>query len=156
MPGATTLRCHRSMPRATVLRPRPCTSAIVSNCQQSRQQFSEIVSTIISNCQQSVLDTRESVLDRRPRRARDAPLRVKRPMRIPFSRFLPRSSAPGGLNVIRKEAWLLCRTSSGIRLCWEIEERKAPKGRHARQTSRRPACEPLISHRLARGTWTRV
>jgi len=39
-----------------------------------------------------------------------------------------RSSAPGGLNVIRKEAWLFCRTSSGVRLCWELEEPKGPKG----------------------------
>ena len=43
-------------------------------------------------------------------------------------RFLPRSSAPGGLNVIQKEAWLFCRTSSGVRLCWELKEAKGPKG----------------------------
>ena len=35
---------------------------------------------------------------------------------------------PGGLNVIRKEAWLSCRTSSGVRLCWELEQPKEPKG----------------------------
>jgi hypothetical protein len=35
----------------------------------------------------------------------------------------------GGLNVIRKKAWLLCRTSSGVRLCCELEEPKGPKGR---------------------------
>ena len=33
----------------------------------------------------------------------------------------------GGLDVIRKEAWPFCRTSSGVRLCWEIEEPKGPK-----------------------------
>ena len=32
------------------------------------------------------------------------------------------------MNVIRKEAWLFCRTSSGVRLCWELEEPKGPKG----------------------------
>ena len=31
------------------------------------------------------------------------------------------------LNVIQKEAWLFCRTSSGDRLCWELEEPKGPK-----------------------------
>ena len=49
-------------------------------------------------------------------------------LRIPFSQFLPRSFAPGCLNVIRKEAWLFCRTSSGVRLCWELEEPKGPQG----------------------------
>ena len=39
------------------------------------------------------------------------------------------SSLKSGLNdVIRKEAWLFCRTSSGVRLCWELEEPKGPKG----------------------------
>ena len=33
----------------------------------------------------------------------------------------------GGLNVIRKEAWLFCRTSPGVRLCWELEEPRRPK-----------------------------
>ena len=41
--------------------------------------------------------------------------------------FLPRSSAPGGLNVIQKEAWLCCRTCSGVRLCWELEEPQGPR-----------------------------
>ena len=27
-----------------------------------------------------------------------------------------------------KEAWLFYRTSSGVRLCWELEEPKGPKG----------------------------
>ena len=34
----------------------------------------------------------------------------------------------GGLDVIRKEAWPFYRTSSGVRLCWELEEPKGPKG----------------------------
>jgi hypothetical protein len=34
----------------------------------------------------------------------------------------------GGLDVIRKEAWPSYRTSSGVRLCWELEEPKGPKG----------------------------
>ena len=29
---------------------------------------------------------------------------------------------------IRKEAWSFYRTSSGVRLCWELEEPKGPKG----------------------------
>ena len=50
------------------------------------------------------------------------------PWCIGFSRFLTRSSAPGGLNVIRRQAWLFCRASSGVCLCWELEEPKGPKG----------------------------
>jgi len=50
-------------------------------------------------------------------------------LRIPFSRFLPQSSVQGGFDVIRKEAWPFYRTSSGVRLCWELEEPKGPKGR---------------------------
>jgi hypothetical protein len=34
----------------------------------------------------------------------------------------------GGLDVIRKEAWPFYRTSSGVRLCWKLEEPKGPKG----------------------------
>jgi len=34
----------------------------------------------------------------------------------------------GGLDVIRKEAWPLYRTISGVSLCWELEEPKGPKG----------------------------
>ena len=30
--------------------------------------------------------------------------------------------------MIRKEAWPLYRTISGVRLCWELEEPKEPKG----------------------------
>ena len=33
----------------------------------------------------------------------------------------------GGWNVIRKKAWLFCRTSSGVRLFWELEEPQGPK-----------------------------
>jgi len=31
-------------------------------------------------------------------------------------------------HVIRKEAWPFYRTSSGVRLCWELGEPKGPKG----------------------------
>jgi len=34
----------------------------------------------------------------------------------------------GGLDRIRNEAWPFCRTSSGVRLCWELEEPKGPTG----------------------------
>ena len=37
-------------------------------------------------------------------------------------------SAMGSYHVIRKEAGLFCRTSSSVRLCWELEEPKGPKG----------------------------
>ena len=33
----------------------------------------------------------------------------------------------GGLDVIRKEAWPFYRTSSGVHLCWQLEEPKGPK-----------------------------
>ena len=33
----------------------------------------------------------------------------------------------GGLDVIRKEAWPFYRTSSGVRLCWVLEEPEGPK-----------------------------
>jgi hypothetical protein len=40
--------------------------------------------------------------------------------------------------VIRKEAWSFYRTTSGVRLCWKLEEPKGPKGprRRARPPSR--------------------
>ena len=43
----------------------------------------------------------------------------------------------GGLDVIRKDAWSFYRTISGVRLCWELEEPKGPKGRmcHIRSTA---------------------
>ena len=33
----------------------------------------------------------------------------------------------GGPDVIRKKAWSFYKTSSGVRLCWELEEPKGPK-----------------------------
>ena len=33
----------------------------------------------------------------------------------------------GGLDLIRKKAWSFYRTIPGVRLCWELEERKGPK-----------------------------
>ena len=33
-----------------------------------------------------------------------------------------------GPDVIRKEAWPFYGTISGVRLCWELEEPKGPKG----------------------------
>jgi hypothetical protein len=32
----------------------------------------------------------------------------------------------GGLDVIRKESWPFYKTSSGVRLCWELEKPKGP------------------------------
>ena len=46
-------------------------------------------------------------------------------LRIPFSR-LPRYSVRGGLTWF--EEWSFYRTISGVRLCWELEETKGPKG----------------------------
>ena len=34
----------------------------------------------------------------------------------------------GWLDVIPREAWSFCSTSSSVRLCWELEEPKGPKG----------------------------
>ena len=39
-----------------------------------------------------------------------------------------RSSVLGSYHVIRKEAGFFCRTSSSVRLWWELEEPKEPKG----------------------------
>jgi len=36
--------------------------------------------------------------------------------------------------VIRKEAWTFYRTISGVRLCWELEEPKGPKGHMIKKT----------------------
>ena len=41
----------------------------------------------------------------------------------------------GGADVIRKEAWPLYRTISGVRLCWKLEEPKGPKGQKAKMLS---------------------
>ena len=38
------------------------------------------------------------------------------------------AEARRGSAVIRKEAWSFYRTSSGVRLCWELQEPKGPKG----------------------------
>ena len=38
----------------------------------------------------------------------------------------------GGPNVIRKEAWPVYRTISGVRLFWELEGSKGPQGRRSR------------------------
>jgi len=43
----------------------------------------------------------------------------------------------GGLEVIRKEAWPFYRTSSGVRLCWELEEPKGPKGQREPERGRK-------------------
>ena len=43
------------------------------------------------------------------------------------SSFLGGSCHSGKLDMIRKEAGLLCRTSSSVRLCWELEEPKGPR-----------------------------
>ena len=54
------------------------------------------------------------------------------PQRHPFEDTLLAVSAvilcTWGLDVIRKEAWSLYRTISGVRLYWELEEPKGPKG----------------------------
>jgi len=42
----------------------------------------------------------------------------------------------GGLDVSRKEAWSFCRKQSGVRLCWELEEPKGPKGQTERASER--------------------
>ena len=38
--------------------------------------------------------------------------------------------------MIRKEAWPFYRTISGVRLCWELEEPKGPKGPKHQSTSK--------------------
>ena len=48
-----------------------------------------------------------------------------------FARVTPRTidlADTGGSDVIPKEAWPFYRASSGVRLCWELEEAKGPKG----------------------------
>ena len=54
-----------------------------------------------------------------------------------------RSSAPGSLNVTRKEAWLFCRTSFGVRLCWELEEPKGPKPKGSIRKQKCFLCSPF-------------
>ena len=48
----------------------------------------------------------------------------------------------GGLYVILKEAWLVCKTRSGDRLCWELEEFKRPKKGGCRP--RNPTCDGSV------------
>ena len=60
--------------------------------------------------------------------------------RIPFSRFLLRSSLLGGYHVIRNEAGPFCRASSSVRLRWELEEPKGPKGSPSRRSTRTTSC----------------
>ena len=43
----------------------------------------------------------------------------------------------GSLNVIRKEAWLFYRKSSGVRLWWVLEEPRGPKGHDGREQLRK-------------------
>ena len=45
---------------------------------------------------------------------------------------MTRSIYTGGLDVIRKEAGPFYRTSSGVRLCWELGEPEEPKGSNIR------------------------
>ena len=64
----------------------------------------------------------------------------------------------GGLDVIRKEAWSFYRTSSGLRLCWELEEPKGPKVHASRCPTR---MQPEVDTDLARENqreraWCRV
>ena len=48
---------------------------------------------------------------------------------FPVSAYIGSSKNIKDLNdVIRKEAWLFYRTSSGGRLCWELEGPQGPKG----------------------------
>ena len=49
----------------------------------------------------------------------------------------------GGPDVILKEAWPFYRTILGVRLCWELEEDKEPKG---------PLTDLLIARTLP-GVW---
>jgi len=49
-----------------------------------------------------------------------------------------------GLDVIRKEAWPFYRTISGVRLYWELEEPKGPKGSNC------PGIKSTLSHHSTR------
>ena len=49
-------------------------------------------------------------------------------MKICLTALLAAPSIARGLDVIRKEARPVYRTSSGVRLCWELEEPKGPEG----------------------------
>ena len=62
----------------------------------------------------------------------EVPETRRRPNSHPFEDYPSAGSAAilctWGPDVIRKEAWSFYRTSSGVRLCWELEEPKGPKG----------------------------
>ena len=65
---------------------------------------------------------------------------------IPLHPYVPFCRDPlyrGGLDVNRKEAWPFYRTSSGVRLCWELEEPKGPKHTHTDSSPARPAAPAL-------------
>ena len=51
-------------------------------------------------------------------------------------------SFTGGLDVIRKEAWPFYRTISSVRLCWELEEPKGPKGTLEKWVQIRSGADP--------------
>ena len=68
-------------------------------------------------------------LQGRPRRQI---LHHQEPPELPAPPAPPPRPRTGGLDVIRKEAWPFYRTCSGVRLYWELEEPKGPKGEVAR------------------------
>ena len=53
---------------------------------------------------------------------------LRRASRSGYTEQVAAMLCAGGPDVIRKEAWSLYRTISGVRLCWELEESKGPKG----------------------------
>ena len=59
------------------------------------------------------------------------------------SPLLEKSQAVADDKLIRKEAWLFCRTSSGVRLCWELEEPEGPKEKLRMVRMRMPPARPL-------------
>ena len=66
---------------------------------------------------------------------------------------------PRGLNVIRKEAWLFCRISSGVRLCWELEKPEGPKGpRRTRRSGSKNAFSAVLSTegRVVKSCWEKL
>ena len=50
----------------------------------------------------------------------------------------------GFLDVIQKEAWPFYRSSSGVRLCWELEKPQEPKGGSTRVAIRCVRCVPPL------------
>jgi len=57
-------------------------------------------------------------------------------LRVPPRCFTDTCVCTGGADVIRMEAWSFCRTISGVRLYWELEEPKGPKGHATTQAAR--------------------